>query len=77
MKSDTLKKKSLKNSDIYISDEEEKQYDSYKNQLNYIESMNKVYLENQFLNYLKKDHKIKVINTFSEKPCCEFNCKIF
>jgi len=39
--------------------------------------MNKVYLENQFLNYLKKDHKIKVINTFSEKPCCEFNCKIF
>lgn len=80
VKSEKLKKlRKVKNGEIYISDQEDKNYDPYKVQENYIQKMNREMMHSEFHKYLEQEQekkKAKAEENNKKKPCCEACCLI-
>jgi hypothetical protein len=78
VKSEIILKRDMKNAEIYISDQEDKDYDPYKVQEDYIKRMDKEHIQSQFLTYLNKAKPKKDEETNSlKKPCCDACCVIY
>ena len=63
--------------EIYISDQEDKEYDPYKIEYNYIEKMNKEIMKNHFMEYLKKEKEKNEEKKEDKRPCYELCCIIY
>jgi len=70
----SLKQRRRKNVEIYISDQEEKIYKAYKDELKLIEKMNK---NNKMIDLTKSSNKDKEDKKRVEKPCFKFCCNIY